>query len=31
MCLIAVHELCVFGSDLYAVVMSFLAAFHVDY
>ena len=31
MCLIVVHELCVFGSDLYVVVMSFLVAFHVDY
>jgi hypothetical protein len=31
MCLIVVHELCVFGSDLYVVVMSCLFAFHVDY
>ena len=31
MCLIVVHELSVFGSDLYVVVMSCLAAFHVDY
>jgi hypothetical protein len=30
MFLIVVHELCVFGSDLYVVVMSFLDAFHVD-
>jgi hypothetical protein len=31
MCLIVGHALCVFGSDLYVVVMSFLAAFQVDY
>ena len=31
MCLIVVHALCVFGSDLYVVVMSCLVGFHVDY
>jgi hypothetical protein len=31
MYLIVVHELCVFRSDLYVVVMSCLAAIHVDY
>jgi hypothetical protein len=31
MCLIVVHALCVFGSDLCSVVMSCLVAFHVDY
>jgi hypothetical protein len=31
MCLLTVYELCVFGSDLYVVVMSCVAAFHVDY
>jgi hypothetical protein len=31
MCLIVVHELCVFGSDLYVVVMIILDAFRVDY
>ena len=31
MCLIVVHELDVFGSDLYATIMSCLAAFDVDY
>jgi hypothetical protein len=28
---IVVHELCVFGCDLYVVVMRCLDAFHVDY
>jgi hypothetical protein len=31
MCLIVVHELCVNENDLYAVAMSCLAAFDVDY
>jgi hypothetical protein len=31
MYLIVVHELYVFESDLYVVVMSCLVAFHVDY
>jgi len=31
LCLIIVHKLCVFGSDLYVVEMSCLVAFHVDY
>jgi hypothetical protein len=31
MCLIVMHALCVFESDLYVVVMSCLATFHVDY
>jgi hypothetical protein len=31
MYLIVVHELCVFGSHFYVVIMSCLAAVHVDY
>jgi hypothetical protein len=30
-CVIVVHELCVNENDLYVVVMSGLATFHVDY
>jgi hypothetical protein len=31
MCLIVVHELCVFGSDLYVDVKSCLVSFYVGY
>jgi hypothetical protein len=31
MSLIVVRKICVFGSDLYVVVMSCLDEFHVDY